>query len=243
MSLSKKTVSGLFCTFSQQFSVQLINFIESIILARLLLPAEFGLIGMLTIFIALGNILMDSGLTSSLIRTTKADQKDYSTVFFINLTGSIIIYIILFFSAPLIASFYKQPILTNIIRVYTSSFIIRAFGSIQTTKLTKEMNFRRQMTIQIPSEILGSILGILLAWLGYGVWSLVWMNVFQTFIYTLQLWLRSKWKPKFIFDKERFKHHFHFGYKLTLSGIIETIFQNLYTLIIGKYFSAAQLGF
>src|SRR6476620_10939020 len=131
MSLRKKTFSGLVWTFSQQFSIQLINFIESIILARLLLPAEFGLIGMLTIFMALGGVLMDSGLTSSLIRTPNADQKDYSTVFFINLSGSILIYVLLFFSAPLIASFYNQPILTNIIRVYTFSFIIRAFGSVQ----------------------------------------------------------------------------------------------------------------
>src|SRR5437763_35759 len=154
MSLRKKTLSGLFWTFSQQFSVQLINFVESIILARLLLPAQFGLIGMIAIFIAIGNTLMDSGLTSSLIRTPNANQKDYSTVFFINLIGSILIYIILFFSAPLIASFYKQPILTDIIRVYTFSFIIRAFESVQSTKLTKEMNFKVQMIIQIPSEIL-----------------------------------------------------------------------------------------
>jgi O-antigen/teichoic acid export membrane protein len=243
MSLRKKTVSGLFWTFSQQFSVQFINFIESVILARLLLPAQFGLIGMLAIFIALGNTLMDSGLTSSLIRTPNPDQKDYSTVFFINLTGSVIIYIILFFSAPFLATFYRQPVLTDIIRVYTLSFIIRAFSSVQTTRLTKEMNFRLQMTIQIPSEILGSILGIVLAYMGYGVWSLVWMNIFQTLIVTIQLWIRSGWKPDFVFDYERFKHHFHFGYKLTFANIIDTIYQNVYTIIIGRYFSATQLGY
>src|SRR3954468_2897656 len=193
MSLREKTFSGLLWTFSQQFSIQFINFIESIVLARLLLPAEFGLIGMLTIFMALGGALKDSGLTSSLIRTRNADQKDYSTVFFINLTGSVIIYIILFFSAPFISSFYKQPILTDIIRVYSVSFIIGAFAGVQNTRLTKEMNFKLQMTIQIPSEILGTILGIVLAYAGYGVWSLVWMNLFQSLIFTIQLWVRSGW--------------------------------------------------
>ena len=243
MSLAKKTISGFLWTFGQQVSVQFINFIETIFLARLLLPSEFGLIGMLAIFIAIGNTLIDGGLTSSLIRTENADEKDYSTVFFINLMGSIVIYFILFFTAPFIASFYKQPILTALIRVYTLTFIIRAFSSVQMTKLTKELNFKLQMTIQIPSEILGSALGIILAWSGFGVWSLVWMNVFQATIYSIQLWIRIGWRPEFLFNKELFKHHFGFGYKLTLSGLIDTIYQNLYTLIIGKFFSAAQVGY
>lgn len=243
MNLRKKTVSGLFWTFSQQFSVQLINFVVQIILARILLPAEFGLIGMLTIFIAVGNTLMDSGLTSSLIRTTNADQKDYSTVFFINLIGSVLIYILLFFSAPLVSQFFRQETLTNIIRVYTLSFIIRAFVGVQTTRLTKEMNFKTQMTIQIPSVLGGGILGIVLAYMGFGVWSLVWMNLTQSFLSTVQHWVRTGWRPDFIIDKERFKHHFKFGYKLTLSALLNTIYQNLYNLIIGRLFSATQLGF
>ncbi len=243
MSLTKKTISGFFWTFSQQVSVQFINFIETIFLARLLLPSEFGLIGMLAIFIAIGNTLINGGLTSSLIRTENADEKDYSTVFFINLMGSIVIYFILFFTAPFIASFYKQPVLTDLVRVYTLTFIIRAFSSVQMTKLTKELNFKLQMTIQIPSEILGSALGIILAWSGFGVWSLVWMNVFQATMYSIQLWIRSGWRPQFLFNKKLFKHHFGFGYKLTLSALINTIYQNLYTLIIGRFFSAAQVGY
>lgn len=243
MSLTKRTVSGFFWTFSQQVSVQFINFIETIILARILLPSEFGLIGMLAVFIAIGNTLIDSGLTSSLIRTANPTEKDYSTVFFINLLGSILIYCILFFTAPLIASFYKQPMLTNIVRLYTLTFIIRAFSSVQMTRLTKELNFKLQMTIQIPSEILGSALGIILALSGFGVWSLVWMNIFQSSMYSIQLWIRSGWRPKFLFDKDLFKYHFNFGYKLTLSSLLDTVYQNLYTLIIGKFFSAAQVGY
>lgn len=243
MSLKQKTLSGLIWTFSQQFGVQFINFIVSIVLARLLMPSDFGLIGMLAVFISIGTTLMDSGLTSSLIRTTEPDQKDYSTVFFINLIGSIVVCLILFFCAPLIASFYDQEILTSLIRVYTLSFIINAFAGVQKAKLTKEMNFKMQMTIQIPSIICGGLLGVVMAYMGYGVWSLVWMNICQSFIASAQLWVRSGWAPSFVFDMERLKYHFNFGYKLTLSGLLNSIFNNAYKLVIGKYFSAAQLGY
>lgn len=243
MGLQKQTVSGLFWTFSQRFSVQLINFGVSIIMARVLLPADYGLIGMLAVFMAIGSSLMDSGLSSSLIRTPNADQKDYSTVFFINIIGSIIIYAILFLTAPFIASFYDQEILTPIIRVYTLSFIISAFVSVQSTRLTKEMNFKTQMKIQIPSVIGGGILGIVLALQDYGVWSLVWMNLFQSTLSAIQHWIYSGWRPNFLFDKERFKYHFNFGYKLTLSGLLDTIYNNIYNLIIGKFFPVAYLGY
>lgn len=243
MSLRKKTVSGLFWTFSQQFSVQLINFLAQIILARILLPAEFGLIGMIAIFISIGNSLMDSGMTSSLIRTPNAGQKDFSTVFWINLLASIGVYFMLFFSAPLIADFYKQPILTAIVRVYTITFIIRAFVGVQTTILTKEMNFKLQMYMQIPSVIIGGIIGIALAYRGYGVWSLVWMNLIQSFLFTVQHWMNTKWYPAFLIDKERLGFHLRFGYKLTLSGLLNTIYNNIYNILIGKFFSATQLGY
>ncbi|MBF9253849.1 lipopolysaccharide biosynthesis protein [Pontibacter sp. 172403-2] len=243
MSLQKQTISGLFWTFSQRFSVQLINFGVSIIMARVLLPADYGLIGMLSVFMAIGSSLMDSGLSSSLIRTPNADQKDYSTVFFINIIGSIFIYVILFFSAPFIASFYDQEILTPIIRIYTISFIISAFVGVQSTRLTKEMDFKTQMKIQIPSVIGGGILGVILAYLDYGVWSLVWMNLFQSFLSAVQHWIYSGWRPNFLFDKERFKYHFSFGYKLTLSGLLDTIYNNIYNLIIGKFFPVAYLGY
>ncbi|MGO4292720.1 lipopolysaccharide biosynthesis protein [Chitinophaga sp. RAB17] len=243
MSLQQKTISGIFWTFSQQFSVQLINFIVQIVLARLLLPSEFGLIAMLTVFIGIGNSLMDSGLTTSLIRTGEPDQRDYSTVFFMNLIGSAVVYAILFLTAPFIALFYKQDLLTNIIRVYMISIIIRGFVGVQTARLTKEMNFRIQMLMQIPSVIIGGIVGIVLARAGYGVWSLVWMELTQSFLFTIQHWFRTGWYPEWIIDKEKLKHHFKFGYKITLSGLLNTLFNNIYNLVIGKYFSATQLGF
>lgn len=241
--LRQKAISGLFWTFSQQFSVQIINFAVSIVLARLLLPAEFGLLGMIAIFMAIGQSLINSGLTSSLIRTKDADNEDFSTVFYFNLIGSILVYLILYIFAPYIGDFYDQPILTQLIRVYSITFIISSFSSVQDTILTKEMEFRKQMTIQIPSVIVSSITGITLAFLEFGVWSLIYMNLCQSTLNSIQLWIRSDWKPSLTFKKAKFRYHFNYGYKLTLSGILNTIFDHAYHIIIGKYFSASQLGF
>jgi len=236
-------VSGMFWTFAQQFGTQSLSFIISVILARILLPAEFGLIGMISIFVAVGTSLMNSGLTQSLIRTVNPDQEDYSTVFYFNLVGSIIIYWIIFLIAPLVASFFSQPVLINVIRVYCLTFIISAFSEVQLTRLTKEMNFKLQMTIAIPSLVASGILGVLLAFKGFGVWSLVWMGVFQSFLNSLQLWVRTGWWPSRAFSKKKFKKHFRFGYKLTLSGLLDTTFNNIYQIVIGRYFNPSQVGF
>jgi O-antigen/teichoic acid export membrane protein len=230
-------------TFGQQFGSQVIGFIVSVILARILLPKDFGLIGMISIFIGIGTSLVNSGLTQSLIRTLEPDQEDYSTVFFFNLIGSIIIYWMLFFAAPLIAAFFSQRILINIIRIYCLTFIISAFSEVQLTRLTKEMNFKLQMTIAIPSLIGSGALGMFLAYKGYGVWSLVWMGVCQSFLSTVQLWCRTAWVPSFVFNIAKFRYHFKFGYKLTLSGLLDTIFTNIYQIIIGRFFVPAQVGF
>ncbi len=243
MSLRKKAVSGIMWTFGQQFGTQAISFFVSIVLARILLPKEFGLIGMIGVFIGIGTSLVNSGLTQSLIRTQEPDEEDYSTVFFFNLLGSFFIYWILFFFAPLIASFFSQPILILIIRIYCLTFIISAFSEVQLTKLTKEMNFKLQMTIAIPSLIGSGLLGMLLAYKGYGVWSLVWMGLCQSFLNTVQLWIRTGWAPTFVFNMTKFRYHLKFGYKLTISGLLDTIFTNIYQIIIGRFFLPAQVGF
>jgi O-antigen/teichoic acid export membrane protein len=243
MGLKQKTISGIFWTFSQQFGVQLINFGVSVVLARLLLPEEFGLIGMIAIFITLGNSLMDSGLTSSLIRTKDPDQRDFSTVFLMNIFGSIITYIILFLCAPLIAEFFDQEILILIIRVYCTSFIIRSFSAVQLARLTQQMDFKIQMTITIPSLLGGGLVGLVMAYNGFGVWSLVYMNLVQSLLVSVQLWFRTNWRPALVFDWKRLRYHFSFGYRLTLSGILNTIYDNIYNIVIGKYFSAVQLGY
>lgn len=243
MSLGKQAISGVFWTFSQQFGVQIINFVVQIILARLLLPEAFGIIALIQIFMSIGQTLMDGGMTSSLIRTVNADQKDYSSVFFINLLSSIVIYLVIFLLAPHIATFFSLPVLTNVLRVYTLTFIIQALVAVQTTKLTKEMNFKLQMYMQIPSTIIGGSVGVFLAYKDFGVWSLVWMSLVTTFLFMVQHWVWSDWRPSFIFDKRRFKYHFNFGYKLTLSALITNLYFNSFSFIIGKFFSATQLGY
>jgi O-antigen/teichoic acid export membrane protein len=241
--LKQKALSGVFWTFLQQFSTQGIGFVISIVLARLLLPEEFGLIAMIGIFMGIGATLMNAGLGSSLIRTKNPSQDDYSTVFFFNLIGSIAMYVILFATAPFIASFYDQEILTSIVRWYGVIFIINAFSMVQNTRLTKLMDFKTQMKVSVPSILLSGIVGVVMAYKGYGVWSLVFMAIIQAIASTLQLWFYTKWKPSWVFNKEKFKYHFNFGYKLTLSGLLDVVFVNAYTIIIGKFFAPAQVGF
>jgi teichuronic acid exporter len=243
MSLKAQALSGVFWSSMQQFGTQIITFVVSLILARLLSPSEFGLIAMISIFIGIGSILVDSGLSQSLIRTDNPSQEEFSTVFFFNLIGSFIVYLLIFFCAPLIADFYNQPLLIQLIRCYCVVFIINAFSNIQYTRLSKKMDFKTEMKISIPSLIISSFVGVSMAFLGYGIWSLVVSAIVQSLVSTIQLWYWSKWQPSLIFDKNIFKKHFYFGYKLTLSGILETIFSNIYVLIIGKLFPPAQLGF
>lgn len=243
MSLKRRATTGLVWTFAQQFGNQLVGFVVSVILARILLPAEFGLIGMIAVFIAIGNTLLNAGLTQSLIRSKEIDQEDYSTVFYFNLSASIILYVLIYFLAPLIAKFYDQAILIKIIRVYSTTFVISAFGAVQLAKLTKEMDFRRQAFIAIPAGILGGTIGIFMAYFGYGVWSLVWSSIITIAIDTGLIWIFSKWRPSWVFNYSKFKDHFNFGYKLTLSGLLDKIFNNLFLIVIGKFFSPAQVGF
>jgi len=243
MSLEKKTITSLIWAFGQQFSVQLISFCITIGLARILMPAEFGLIAMLAVFISVGNTLLDSGLASSLIRTQDLTQDDYSTVFFFNLGGSVVIYAIMYMVAPLIARLYHQALLMPVIRIYTLDFIINAFFSVQNARLTKDMNFKAQMLIQIPAVLIGGLVGIFLAVNGYGVWSLVWLGLTQSFLSTVMHWLYSGWVPSWVFKKSCFKRHFSFGYKMTLTGLLDIIYRNIYVVIIGRLYSVTQLGF
>lgn len=243
MSLKQKALSGIFWTLIQQFSSQGISFIVTIILARLLLPEQFGLIAILNVFVNIGSILMDGGMGQSLIRTENPDIEDYSTVFYFNLIVSFIIYSVVYILSPFIAEFYNQPELEYITKWYCIIFITNAFSSIHYTRLTKNMEFKKELTITIPSLILSSTVGVLMAYNGFGIWSLVISSILQSTTVGFQLWFRSDWKPIFKFNKEKFYFHFKYGYKLTLSGILDAFFNNIYVLIIGKYFAANQVGF
>jgi len=243
MSLKKKTFSGIIWTLGDTFLVRALTFVAMILLARWLGPTEFGLVGMIAVFIAIGRSLTDSGMTNSLIRTKKPDQTDYSTVFFVNLCMSLLVYAVIYFSAPFIAKFYGQPILIEIIRLYCLIFLLIAFSAVQLAILTREMKFNQITKINFPSTVIGVSVGLYLGYNDYGVWSIVWMYLVTEAIRCILLWTLSGWKPKFIFSKSKFKFHYKFGYKLMLSGLLDTGFKNIYNILIGKFFSVQTLGY
>lgn len=243
MSLKKQTLSGILWTFTDTFVLRGFSFFASIILARLLGPTEFGLIGMISVFIAIGASLVDSGLSASIIRTQNADDSDYSTVFYLNLSMSLLVYGILFFTAPLIADFYGQEALISIIRIYCFSFVISAFSAIQIAMLNKEMQFKKIMQYNIPGTLIGVIVGVGMGYLGYGAWSIVGMYLSTQIVQSIVLWSFSTWKPSLTFSREKLKYHYGFGYKLMLSGLLETVFKDIYKVIIGKFYSVQYLGY
>ncbi|MEI6696956.1 MAG: lipopolysaccharide biosynthesis protein [Bacteroidota bacterium] len=243
MSLKQKTVSGLLWSFIDNIASLGISFIVGIILARLLSPKEFGLIGMLAIFIAIAQSFIDSGFRQALIRKQNCTQTDYSTVFYFNIVVAILFYFLLFGLARPISNFYNEPILRNLIRVLGLSLIISSFTIIQSTLLTKTINFKLQAKISVISSIISGIISIYMAYKGWGVWSLVTLTIIKYTINSLLLWFWSKWKPIWDFSLQSFKELFSFGSKLLISGLIDTIFRNVYYLVIGKYFAAVELGY
>lgn len=243
MSLKKQALSGVVWTFADTFLIRGFSFVAMIFLARWLGPADFGLIGMIAVFIAIGSSLTDSGMTNSLIRTKDPDQSDYSTVFIVNLIMSLLVYAIVYIAAPFIADFFGHAILVDVIRLYCLIFLIIAFSAVQLAILTKEMNFRKITIINLPSTLIGVAVGLYLGYNDYGVWSIVWMYLTTSGIKSILLWLTSNWKPKVQFSKTKFKYHYSFGYKLMLSGLLDTVFRNVYNILIGKYFSAQTLGY
>ncbi|OPX50369.1 lipopolysaccharide biosynthesis protein [Clostridium thermobutyricum] len=241
--LRKKTFSGLIWTFSDLVINQGLQFIIQIVLARLLLPEEFGLIGMITIFIAVSNSIVDSGFSNALIREDEVTQEDYSTVFYFNLGTSIILYIILYFSSPSIGSFFSEPQLISVLRVLAITLIINSFGLIQKTKMTRELEFKLQMVINMISSITSGIGAIILAYLGFGIWSLVFRTIILQGVQAIMLCFFNRWWPSFVFSIKSFKKLFGFGWKLLVSGLIDTTYNNLYYVIIGKIYSSTDLGY
>ncbi len=243
MSLKEKALSGIIWSLLQQFSTQGINLVVSVIMARFLMPEDFGLIGVIYIFINLGIVLYEGGLSQSLIRTKEPDANDFSTVFYVNLGFSIIIYLIIYFAAPYIALFYDKSILTNIIRIYSLTLIISSFSTVQNIILVKELRFKTQLKISIPSLVIGSTVGITMAIMGFGVWSLVWSSIIRSFLNSVQLWFYNRWKPSLVFNMSKIKKHFDYGYKLTLTELLNTVFVNIYPFVIGKYFNLSSVAF
>lgn len=242
-SLIGKSLSGIVWTLLDVIVNKLLFFVVSIWIAKIIGPEQMGLIGMIAIFITIGNSLVDSGLSVSLIRTPEIEEKDKSTIFISNVAISIFIYLIFFLLAPLVAKFYQQPLLTSIIRIYTLIFVITAFRAVQVALNFRALNFRANTIFAIPGGIICCIVGIVLAYQGYGVWSVVYMYLVQQFIFTILLWINSKWKVNFVFSKESLKKHFNFGYKLTLSGVLNTTCNNINNILIGKFYPLSFSGF
>ncbi|HAV02256.1 MAG TPA: flippase, partial [Chryseobacterium sp.] len=243
MSLKKQTFSGVIWTLADILFLKGLTFIASIILARLLGPTEFGLIGMVSVFISIGVLLVNSGLSSSIIRAQDADDRDFTTVFYLNLIISLVVFFLFYMAAPYIAKFYEQAVLTDIIRLYSFSFLFTALSAVQLAILNKMMLFKKIMLLNIPGTVIGVIIGIALGYYGYGVWSIVWMFLATQFINTLFIWFFSAWKPGLHFSLEKMKYHFGFGFKLLLSGLLNIVFNNVYNVVIGKFFTVQSLGY
>ena len=243
MSLKQKTIHGLSWSFIDNFIVQVISTGVYIVLARLIVPEEFGILGIVTFFLAILTSLVDSGFGSALIQKKDCTQVDYCTVFYFNAAIAIILYMLLFVSAPVAESYFDIPGLTLVLKVAGLGLILNAAGTIQFTLLVKRIDFKTKTKISITSDALAGVIAIILAIKGFGVWSLVWRNLLgQLFTVTL-LWILNAWRPAIVFSLKSFRELFGFGYKLALSGLIDTIYNNIYYPIIQKNFSSASLGF
>lgn len=240
--LKQKTTSGLKWSAIERLATQLVQLIIMLILARLLGPSSIGLVGMLAVFIAIAQVFVDSGFSNALIRKQDRTELDYSTAYIFNILVALACYCFLFFLAPYIASFYQQPTLIELLRVLSLVIIINSFGIIQRTQLTCNMDFKTQAKCSLISVFFSSIGALILAYYGYGPWALVGQSLLFSFINTILLNIFSRWLPKLAFSKNSFDYLFKFGSKLLASSLLDTIYNNIYQIIIGKVFSAKQVG-
>lgn len=241
-SLKDKTVKGVIWSAVDRFSAQGIQFVFSILIARLLVPEDYGVIAMLNIFLAVSQTFIDSGFATALIRKIDRTDTDFSTVFYFNIAVAVFFYLGLFFAAPAIANFYNTPLLVPVTRVTAINLVIGSLSGIHNAKLSIEIDFKSRAKVSVVSAVLTGAVGLWMAYSGYGVWALVVQTVFAGIIRTIMLWIIVKWYPKLVFSWKSFKEMFSFGSKLLVSGLLDTIYNNIYPLVIGKVFSPTTLG-
>ena len=241
-SLKNKTIKGTVWSAVENVTRMGVTFVVSIILARLLSPEEYGLIGILTIFIAIFNTIIDGGFTNALIRKQDATDIDYSTVFYTNLVLSVTLAAALFFCATPIAIFFERPELVSLTQVMSSVVVINALAIVQRARTTKAIDFKTQTKITFISSICSGVIGIAMAYMGYGVWSLVGQQISNQLLSTILFWIYNRWMPKLIFSWASFKEMWAFGSKLLASGLIDTAWKEVYQVVIGKCYSPATLG-
>lgn len=241
--IKQKTVSAVIWNTIEKITVKGASFAISIVLARILSPNDYGLIGMLAIFMALSNLFIESGFAKALIQKQDCTDSDYSTAFFTNVGLSFFIYLILFISAPYIASFYEEPILCSLLRVLSLNLIVGSLNIVQRAKLMAQMDFKALANINFLGMLTGGVIGITMAYTGFGVWALVGQTLGQTCM-MLGLFPRySKWRPIWVFSKNSFNRLFGYGSKLLISGVVATIVNNISTIAIGKSYKSESLGF
>lgn len=241
-SLKKKTVNGVMWSAVDRFSSQGIQFVFSILIARILMPSDYGVVAMLGIFMAISQTFIDSGFGMALIQKVNRTEKDFSTVFYFNIIVAGILYLILWFASPYIASFYNMEILEDITKVLALVLIFSSFSCVQNAKLAVAVNFKLIAKISLTTTLFTGCIGLFLAYSGYGVWALVFQMVFSSLINTVLLWCSVRWMPKLVFSLQSFKQLFSFGSKLLISSLMDSIYNNIYTLVIGKVYSPTSLG-
>lgn len=243
MGLQQKVIKGMMWSSVGQFSSLVISFATNIVLARLLLPEDFGCIGMLTIFTAISAAFINGGFGMALIQKKNVTDDDYSTVFLWNLFVSVFFVVILYVAAPSIASFYGIPLLKNLLRVISLDLIIVALSIVPTNQLKKNMQFKQLAMRTIVSSILSTTVAIFLAYSGWGVWSIVARQLIHSIVILIMLWTTTTWRPSFRFSHASFKEMFGFGSMMLLSNLFGTLYTNINGLLIGKVFSSTQLGY
>ena len=214
----------------------------SIIIARQLLPSDYGLVAMLTIFLTIAQIFVDSGFVEALIQKQNRTDTDFSTVFWFNILVALLLYVTLFLCSPLIADFYGEPLLNDLLKCISIIFVINAFRTVQQAKLNIAMDFRRQTWISVVAMTISGIIGMWMAYHGFGVWTLVWQQLLLNFLNVVFLWISSRWIPKIVFSKHSFKELFSFGSRLLISRTLHAIYTNGTFLLMGKFFSPSTTG-
>lgn len=241
--LQKKVLSGLVWKFGERIGAQLVSLLVRIILARILMPEDFGVVTMIMIFIEIANVFVVSGFGQSLIQKKDADNLDFSSVFYFSVTMSWILYFIIFLGSPVVASFYGKPVLTPILRVLALKLPLAGINSVQQAYVQKHMMFKRFFFSTLIGTLVSAVVGIVMAYHGFGPWALVAQYLCNSAMDTLILWVTVKWRPDFRFSKSRMKEMFGFGWKMLLSELINTTYKQVRSLVIGKLYSEQDLAY
>lgn len=241
-SLKNKTIKGVAWSGIDNVTQYGVSFVVSIVLARLLSPDDYGLIGIIAIFTAVCSTFIYAGFGTALIRRKDATDEDYNTVFLVNLVTSLFLYVVIYLCSPLIADFFKREELIPLTRVSALGLIIGALAIVQQTILTKRIDFKTQTKITFIASIVSGAVGIVMALIGFGVWALVYQGLVSGIVRTMLLWIYNKWIPNLRFSNKSFQELFGFGWKLTVSGLLDTVWKQLYQVVVGKFYNPATLG-